>query len=81
MNHGMPMMGMMAFGFAFVVLVLVALIVGVVWMVRRLSAKGATRSGQNHDEPLDIAKRRYAAGEISQSELEEIKHHLAQGGN
>ncbi len=30
----------------------------------------------DRESPLDIAKRRYANGEISKQELEEIKRHL-----
>jgi putative membrane protein len=30
----------------------------------------------NRESPLDIAKKRYAKGEITQEELDEIKHNL-----
>jgi len=50
-------------------LVLIGLIVWVVFSPKMIHSI-------EKDSPLDIAKRRYARGEISQKELEEIKRNL-----
>ncbi|NAZ55179.1 hypothetical protein GL177_17805 [Vibrio toranzoniae] len=44
----------------------------VLWVV--LSPKGV--SSMNRETPLDIAKGRYAKGEITQKELDDIKRNL-----
>src|SRR5215213_8414233 len=53
------------------------LIVGVALLVRWLSAATTGSSEPTHREsPLDILKRRYAAGEVTQEEYERIHHQL-----
>jgi uncharacterized membrane protein len=53
---------------------LVALIVGIFWLARRL---GGTSPGTASTEtPLAIARRRLAAGEISVDEYDEVMHRL-----
>jgi putative membrane protein len=47
------------------------LIAGVAWLVARL-----TRHQQGSDSPIEIARSRYARGEISQEEFERITEHL-----
>ena len=46
------------------------LIALIVWGISKLSGRGG--STQRHD-PLDLAKERYAKGEISKEEFEQIK--------
>jgi putative membrane protein len=51
--------------------VVIALIVwGVIWLARRGGASAER-------DPLDIARERYAKGEISKEEFEEIKKRLS----
>ena len=50
------------------------LIALIVWGVTKLVRRGGTTS--RHD-PLDIAKERYAKGEISKKEFEQIKKDLS----
>ncbi|MEE9203470.1 MAG: SHOCT domain-containing protein [Nitrospirales bacterium] len=66
----MPMMG---FGMLFMALFWVALIVGVVLVVKRLMGQGGA---SREDSALDILKKRYARGEINKQEFEERKRDL-----
>ena len=50
-----------------------ALIVGVVLVARTL---GGGRGRRRHGSPVDIAKRRYAAGEITRDEYEQLRKDL-----
>jgi putative membrane protein len=53
-----------------------ALIVGIVLLVRFT----ATSSGpQSHGTPLDVLKRRYAAGEITREQYEQTRRDLDEG--
>ena len=47
----------------------------VVWGVRKLSGRGSDATGGRN--PLDIAKERYAQGEIFRDEFEQIKKDLS----
>ena len=66
----MPMMG---FGMLFMALFWVALIVGVVLVVKWLMGQGGA---SREDSALDILKKRYARGEINKQEFEERKRDL-----
>ncbi len=55
---------------------LVLLGMGIAWLVRRLTASATPGVGA---DPLDIARRRLAAGEISVAEFEEIQNRLRSG--
>ena len=61
-------------GFIWVLIVQLVLAIGIAWIivqwVKLFSKKKETRP------PLDIAKERYARGEITKAELEEIKRNL-----
>ena len=64
----------MGFGWIFMVLFWVLVILGIVYIVQAISR----RSGQSGTEetPLDILKKRYAKGEITKEEFERIKDDL-----
>ena len=49
------------------------LIALIVWAIKKLAERGDSPSKYN---PLDIAKQRYAKGEISREEFEQIKKDL-----
>lgn len=63
----------MLFWFAFLALI----IVGIVYLVRYLGTTGGPPPGRAMGEsPLDVAKKRYAAGEITKEQYEEFKKEL-----
>jgi|SRR3989338_203862 len=69
-SFGMGGYGMMGFGFIFMLLFWGVLI----WLVVMLV--GAAQSGKKDDDPSTILKRRYASGEISKKQYEELKKEL-----
>ena len=70
MENGMWGMG---FGGVWMILVLVGLIVLTVWLVRLMFPQGSKSEPEN---PLELAQRRYAKGEISREEYESLKRDL-----
>ncbi len=62
------------FGGVFMLLFWVGLIVLIVWGVMKIVRGGGSAP---KSEPLDIAKERYAKGEISKEEFEQIKKDLS----
>jgi putative membrane protein len=68
--------GFGSFGFGWFWMVLFwGLVIGlIVWLVVRLSKRDGSESKSN---ALDIAKERYAKGEISKEEFEQIKKDLS----
>ena len=77
MMWGWPMMGFggfgMIFGFIFFVLIVIGVILLIVWLVRRtgynITDKTSTRS-------LEILKERYAKGELTKEQYENMKKEL-----
>ncbi len=69
--------GMMGFGGGWMILIGIVIIGLIIWGVVALTRRGSSRpnAGENQD-PLDIAKKRFAKGEISKKEFEQIKKDL-----
>jgi len=65
--------GWMALGIFLMVIFWGSIIALIVWIVRRATNRGASSGGVS---PLDIAKERYARGEISREQFEQIKKDL-----
>ena len=55
-----------------------AIVALVIWGIRRLTERDRSESGTSQKRnPLDIAKERYARGEISKEEFDQIKNDLS----
>lgn len=80
-GHGPGMMGwgMMGwFGPILMVVFWIAIIVGIIFLIRWLvvSTRGGVSGARLEESPLEILKRRYARGEIDKGEFEEKKKDL-----
>ncbi len=70
--------GMSVFGGLFMLLFWGLIVLGILFVVRRLWDKGQSGAGAGRgDAPLEVLKRRYARGEIGKEEYERIKRDLA----
>ena len=52
-------------------------IIGIVALVRYLSDRGGATRLKEPEAPLDILRRRYAAGDITKEQFEEMKRNVA----
>jgi len=68
-------MGYGLFGWLIMLLFWVAIITGIVLLVRWLIDQGKLK-GQTHESALDVLKKRYARGEIDREQFENIKREL-----
>ena len=68
---------MMGMGMLFWLLVIAGVIALVVWIVRTSIQRGGGPSTQGPDA-LEIARRRYASGEISKEQYEQVKKDLGE---
>lgn len=66
------MFGWMTLGWALVVAVLIAVVISILWVMRRASV-----TSPRVDSPLEILKRRYAQGELSSEQFETMKRQLS----
>ncbi len=64
----------MGFGWIFMIIFWVLVILGVVYLVQ-IATRGGISPGQK-ETPLDILKKRYAKGEITKEEFERMKDDL-----
>lgn len=73
MWHDMGFGGMMWYGWLFWIIIIGA----VVYLIVRLTTQsGRSSEGQQGETALDILKKRYARGEISKEEFEQMKKDL-----
>ncbi len=61
-------------GVGFRIIVLAAVVTGIVYLVRYLARQG--RLGHHEESPLEILQKRYARGEITREQYEEMKRDL-----
>ncbi len=77
-DHGGASWGMMVFGMFWMVLIWGAVIAFIVWVVRKLTDRGDPGQGTGGGpDPLEIARERYARGEISREVFEQMKRDLS----
>ncbi len=67
--------GWMAAGWITMLAFWVLVIVGIVAVVRWMNARGG--AGQPPEAPLEILRRRYAAGELTKEQFESMKRDVA----
>jgi putative membrane protein len=72
-HGGFPGWGMMGFGFIWMILVWAVIIGLIVWGVRHYRRQGSSNTG---DSAMEIARQRYAKGEISKEQFEQLKKDL-----
>lgn len=79
-GYGYGMMGGFGFGWIFMILWWVIIIVGIVALVRWLGASTFSAGGHSGSsrQPLDFLKERYARGEINEQEYQKIKRDLTE---
>jgi putative membrane protein len=77
-GHGWGMMG--PFGWIGSLLLLVLIVLAIAWLWRALDLGRAFRQGSDSasspDRAMDVARERYARGELSSEEFERIKRDL-----
>lgn len=61
----------MGFGWIFMILFWILVILGIVFLVRLIA--GFQKNKQSRESPLDILKKRYAKGEITKEEFQKMK--------
>ena len=64
----------MAFGGVWMIIFWGALIALTVWVIKKLTERGDSITKHN---PLDIAKERYARGDLSRQEFEQLRKDLS----
>ena len=72
---GMGIFGLI-FGFIFFVLVVIGIILLIVWLIRRAGHYHDYYHGGNKSGALDILNERYAKGEITKEQFENMKKDL-----
>ncbi|MBW8459079.1 MAG: SHOCT domain-containing protein [Thiobacillus sp.] len=78
MMGGYGMTGGYGFGWIFMILWVMLIIIGIVVLVKWLSAPSVAEGRSGESRALNILKERYARGEIDEQEFQKKKHDLTQ---
>jgi len=73
-GHGVEVLGL---GMLFMVLFWMVIIALIIWLIARLARRENNESGTDKHKPIDIARERYAKGEISKEEFAQLKKGLS----
>ena len=73
-SFGMGSYGMMGFGMGFGFIFMLLFLGALIWLIVTLI--NATQSGKKEEDPSNILKKRYASGEITKKQYEEMKKEL-----
>lgn len=73
-SFGMGGYGMMGFGMGFGLLFMLLFWGALIWLV--VMIVNAAQSGKKEEDPSNILKKRYASGEITKKQYEEMKKEL-----
>lgn len=68
--------GWSIFGGIMMIVFWVVIIALVVWWIKKLSEKNPDSKNEDKHDPIDVAKQRYAKGEITKVEFEQLKRDL-----
>jgi putative membrane protein len=69
--------GFMLIGMIFWILVIIGVVLLIVWLVNQNKTNTVSRAqNQNSDSAMEILKQRYAKGEITDDEFEDMKRKL-----
>ena len=69
--------GWMVGGWIMMVVFWGLVIVGIAALIRGLSDRGVSKQASHPDTPIEILRRRYAAGELTKQQFEEMKRNVA----
>jgi putative membrane protein len=75
--HGYGGWGWMIGGWIMMLAFWALIIIGIVALVRLLNDRSGTDRLMGPENPLEILRRRYAAGEITKEQFDEIKREVA----
>lgn len=69
--------GWMVGGWIMMVVFWGLVIVGIAALIRGLGDRGVSKQASHPDTPIEILRRRYAAGELTKEQFEEMKQNVA----
>lgn len=72
-----PGWGWMMGGWIMMLVFWAVVIIGIVALVRYVSDRGGTARPEKSEAALDILRRRYAAGEITKEQFDEMRRNVA----
>jgi putative membrane protein len=72
-----PGAGWMIGGWLMMLVFWALVIIGIVALIRYLSERGRTVQFKEPETPLEILRRRYAAGELTKEQFDEMKRNVA----
>jgi putative membrane protein len=74
MGYGMMGGGWWIFGWIFMILFWAAIILLIIWLYKQIKGEGAR--APSGETALDILKKRYASGDITKEQFDEMKKEL-----